>query len=317
MARFLVTGGAGFIGSHLVDHLLQDRHEVVVIDNFSTGLRENLEPFRDRITLHEIQLQDGPAVTRAMEGVDYVLHQGALPSVPRSVQNPLETHEANVTGTLNILIAARDQGVKRVVYAASSSAYGDTEEPEKHEKIPPRPISPYGVSKLAGEHYCVAFYETYGLETVSLRYFNVFGPRQNPNSPYTGVMAIFIPLMLQGKQPTIYGDGTQTRDFTYIQNNVMANLLAVTAERAPGEVINIACGQSYSVLGIVEAINRILGTSLEPLFAPPRPGDILHSRASIGKARAILQYEPQVDLEEGLRRTIAWYRDHAREIANR
>ncbi|MFB3786914.1 MAG: SDR family oxidoreductase [bacterium] len=308
MARFMVTGGAGFIGSHLVEQLLQDGHEVVVIDNFSTGLRENLDLFRDRITLHEIQLEDGPAVARAMEGVDYVLHQGALPSVPRSVKNPLETHEANVTGTLNVLLAARDHGVKRLVYAASSSAYGDSHEPDKHEKIPPRPISPYGVSKLAGEYYCLAFYETYGLETVCLRYFNVFGPRQNPHSPYTGVMAIFIPLMLQGNQPTIYGDGIQTRDFTYIQNNVMANLRAVTAERAPGEVINIACGHSCSVLGIVEAINRILGTSIEPRFAPPRPGDILHSRASIDKAREILNYEPAVDLEEGLRRTIEWYR---------
>lgn len=308
MARFMVTGGAGFIGSHLVEQLLQDGHEVVVVDNFSTGLRENLEPFRGRITLHEIQLEDGPAVARAMEGVEYVLHQGALPSVPRSVKNPLETHEANVTGTLNVLLAARDHGVKRVVYAASSSAYGDCKEPIKHEKIPPRPISPYGVSKLAGEYYCLAFYETYGLETVCLRYFNVFGPRQNPHSPYTGVMAIFIPLMLQGKQPTIFGDGIQTRDFTYIQNNVAANLLAVTAERAPGEVINIACGHSCSVLGIIEAVNRILGTSIEPRFAPPRPGDILHSRASIDKAREILHYEPAVDLEEGLRRTIEWYR---------
>jgi len=309
MAKFMVTGGAGFIGSHLVEHLLQDHHEVVVIDDFSTGLRENLAPFRDRITVHEIRLQDGPAVSRAMEGVEYVLHQGALPSVPRSVQNPLETHEANVTGTLNVLIAAKDHGVKRVVYAASSSAYGDSGESSKHAKILPRPVSPYGVSKLAGEHYCTAFYETYGLETVCLRYFNVFGPRQNPDSPYTGVMAIFIPLMLQGRQPTIYGDGTQTRDFTYIQNNIAANLLAVTAERAPGEIINIACGRSCSVLEIVEKINRILGTSIEPLFAPPRPGDILHSRAAIDKAREILHYEPVVDLEEGLRQTIEWYRE--------
>lgn len=308
MARFVITGGAGFIGSHLVEHLLQDQHDVAVLDNFSTGLRENIQPFLDRITLYEVDLRDAAGVEAAVGGADYVLHQGALPSVPRSIKNPLETHEVNATGTLNVLAAAKKAGVKRVVYAASSSAYGDSKEQVKHEDIIPKPISPYGASKLAGEHYCAAFYQCYGLETVCLRYFNVFGPRQNPNSPYTGVMAIFIPLMLQGKRPTIYGDGSATRDFTFIRNNVHANLLAATSPKAPGEMMNIACGSSYMVLSIVESINKILGTSIEPIFADPRPGDIKHSCASVDKAKSILGYEPVVNFEDGLAETIEWYR---------
>ena len=245
MARYVVTGGAGFIGSHLVEYLLNEKQDVVAIDNFSTGLRENLEPFMGRIDLREIDLRDADGVAAAIEGANYVLHQGALPSVPRSIENPMESHEVNVTGTLNVLEAARKAGVKRVAYAASSSAYGDADEPSKHEGIIPKPISPYGVAKLAAEQYCFAYTQCYGLETVCLRYFNVFGPRQNPNSAYTGVMAIFIPLMLQGKQPTIYGDGSITRDFTYIRNNVHANMLALTAEKAPGEVMNVACGNKF------------------------------------------------------------------------
>jgi len=308
MARYVVTGGAGFIGSHIVEYLVNNNQEVVVIDNFTTGLRENLEPFKDRIDLHEVDLRNAAGVEAAIEGADYVLHQGALPSVPRSIQNPHDSHEVNVTGTLNVLMAARKAGVKRVVYAASSSAYGDSEEAVKCEEMIPRPISPYGVSKLASEHYCHAFYRCYGLETVCLRYFNVFGPRQNPNSPYTGVMAIFIPLMLRGKQPTIFGDGSITRDFTFIRNNVHANILALTAEKAPGETMNIACGESFSLLHIVESINRILGTDIEPLFAPPRPGDIQHSLAGVEKAKKILGYEPLVRFEDGLAETIEWYR---------
>ncbi len=308
MSRIVVTGGAGFIGSHLVESLLREGHDVVVIDDFSTGLRKNIKPWLDRITLHEIDLRDAASVRKAMEGAVYVFHQAALPSVPRSVKNPLETHEINVTGTLNVLMAAKDAGVRRLVYAASSSAYGDTEESPKHEQILTRPISPYGVAKLAAEHYCFAFYESYGMETVNLRYFNVFGPRQNPDSPYTGVMAIFIPLMLQGKPPVIFGDGSATRDFTFIRNNVHANLLALTAETAPGETINIACGESYSILDIVETINRLLGTAIEPEFAPPRTGDIEHSCASIDKAKAVLDYGPVVGFEEGVAETIEWYR---------
>lgn len=308
MARFVVTGGAGFIGSHLVEHLLGEKHEVAVIDNFATGLRENLQPFMDRITLHEIDLRNAPAVEDAMKGADYVLHQAALPSVPRSVIDPLESHEVNATGTLNLLVAAKNAGVKRLAYAASSSAYGDTLEPVKHEGLMPQPISPYGVSKLACEQYCFAFYRCYGLETVCLRYFNVFGPRQNPNSPYTGVMAIFIPLMLQGKRPTIFGDGSASRDFTFIRNNVHANMLAIAAEKAPGEVVNIACGESYTMLDIVQSINKILGTNIEPIFAPPRPGDIKDSCASVEKAGRVLGYKPLVRFEDGLAETIEWYR---------
>lgn len=309
MARYVVTGGAGFIGSHLVEHLLNEKQEVAVIDNFATGLRENLQPFMERIDLHEIDLRDAAAVEKAIDGADYVLHQGALPSVPRSVEDPLTSHEVNATGAVNVLIAAKKAGVKRVAYAASSSAYGNSAEPVKHEEILPRPISPYGVAKLTAEQYCFAFYHCYGLETVCLRYFNVFGPRQNPNSPYTGVMAIFIPLMLQGKRPTIFGDGSVSRDFTYIRNNVHANMLALTAEKAAGEVINIACGVSYTLLDIVASINKILRTNIEPIFAPPRPGDIKHSCANVEKAKRILGYTPLVQFEDGLAETIEWYRD--------
>ncbi len=308
MARYVVTGGAGFIGSHLVEYLVKENQDVVVIDNFSTGLRENIHPFLDRVTLHDIDLRDAAKVYKAIEGADYVLHQGALPSVPRSIEDPLSSHEVNSTGTLNVLIAAQKAGVKRVVYAATSSAYGEAIENIKHEEIIPKPLSPYAVAKLTGEHYCYAFYECYGLETVSLRYFNVFGPRQNPDSPYTGVMAIFIPLMLQGKRPTIFGDGTATRDFTFIRNNVQANMLALTAEKAPGHIMNIACGESFSILHIVESINRILGTQIEPIFAPPRPGDIKHSLAGVQKARELIDYKPLIRFEDGLRETIEWYR---------
>ncbi len=308
MARFVVTGGAGFIGSHLVEHLLAENHEVAVVDNFSTGLRKNLQSITEQITLHEIDLREATAVRHAIQGADYVFHQAALPSVPRSIKDPLESHAANATGTLNVLTAAKDEGIKRVIYASSSSAYGDTPSKIKHEELLLQPISPYGVSKTTGELYCKAFYETYGLETVSLRYFNVFGPRQNPDSPYTGVMAIFIPLMLQDKPPTIYGDGSATRDFTFIKNNVHANMLALTAEKATGEAINIACGESFSVLDVVNTINKILGKTIEPQYAPPRPGDIKHSCASIEKAKSLLDYNPIIKLEEGVAETIEWYR---------
>ncbi|MBI1389896.1 MAG: SDR family NAD(P)-dependent oxidoreductase [bacterium] len=313
MTRYLVTGGAGFIGSHLVEHLLNEGFETAVLDNFCTGRRENLEPFLGRVDFFEADLRDRDAVRRAVEGVDYILHQAALPSVPRSIEQPLESHEVNVTGTVNLLDAARDAGVKRLVYAASSSAYGDIDAPVKREDMPVNPLSPYGAAKLAGEHYCKAFYHSCGLETVCLRYFNVFGPRQNPYSPYTGVLAIFIPLMLQNKRPTIFGDGSVTRDFTFIQNNVRANMLAAMAPGAAGETFNIATGVSHSLLDLVETINGILGTNLEPEFAPVRKGDIQHSLASIDKAREILGYEPLVDFEEGMRRTVEWYREELKK----
>ncbi len=308
MAKVVVTGGAGFIGSHLAGRMLTEGHQVVVIDNYDTGRRENLSEYEDKITLCEINICNLEAMQSAMKGADYVLHQAALPSVPRSLTDPLESHSVNTTGTLNALIAARDNGVKRFVYAASSSAYGDTEVSPKHEELVPNPISPYGAAKLTGEHYCKVFYDSFGLETVSLRYFNVFGPRQNPHSAYTGVMAIFIPLMLQDKEPTIYGDGTQTRDFTYIDNNIHANWLSLFSEKAPGQMMNIACGDSQTVLQIVNTINDILGKNIEPKFEPTRPGDIQHSCAAIDKAKTLLNFEPIVKFEEGVKRTIAWYR---------
>ncbi|MDX9755345.1 MAG: SDR family oxidoreductase [bacterium] len=308
MAKIVVTGGAGFIGSHIADFAQNEGHEVHVIDNLLTGRIENLESFCDSITFHEIDLRDIDKVKAAFEGADYVFHQAALPSVPRSVEHPDESNDHNVNATLNVLIAAKDCEVKRVVYAASSSAYGEQEGAFKIETMLPCPISPYGVTKLVGEHYCQAFYHTYGLETVCLRYFNVFGPRQNPFSAYTGVMAIFIPLMLKGQRPTIYGNGSQTRDFTFIQNNVHANMLAMTAEAAPGEVFNIACGENQTVLQIVETINKILGTQIEPIFAEARTGDIKHSCASVEKAKTLLGYTPLVSFEEGVARTIEWYK---------
>lgn len=308
MTRFIVTGGAGFIGSHIVERLLDEEHQVVVIDDLSTGRIENADPFKDRIDFQQIDLRNLDDVRRAVEGAEHVFHQAALPSVPRSIEDPLESHHVNVTGTVNLLVAAKEAGVKRFVYAASSSAYGDAQVDQKHEELKPAPLSPYGAAKLSGELYCQAFYHSYGLETVCLRYFNVFGPRQNPFSAYTGVLAIFIPLMLKGEQPTIFGDGAASRDFTFVKNNVDANLLALTAKNAPGEVINIACGQQYTILEIVDAINQILGTNIQPKFEGVRTGDIKHSLASIEKAKTTLGYEPAVSFEEGLRVTIEWYR---------
>ncbi len=308
MTRFLVSGGAGFIGSHIVERLLNDGHDVTVIDDLSTGRIENANEFEGRVDFHKIDLRNLDDVQRATEGVDHIFHQAALPSVPRSIENPLESHHVNVTGTVNLLIAAKEAAVKRFVYAASSSAYGDAEIDYKHEEINPAPLSPYGAAKLSGELYCQAFYHSYGLETVCLRYFNVFGPRQNPFSAYTGVLAIFIPLMLKGKQPTIYGDGSASRDFTFVKNNVEANLLAIEAKDAPGEVINIACGRQYTILEIVDAINQILGTTIKPKFEAPRAGDIKHSLASIEKAKTVLNYDPAIRFEDGLRTTIDWYR---------
>jgi UDP-glucose 4-epimerase len=309
MTRFVVTGGAGFIGSHIVEGLLENDHEVVIIDDLSTGRQENVEIFKSRVDFQQIDLRNLEDVRKAVDGAEYIFHQAALPSVPRSIENPLESHHVNVTGTINLLIAAKDAGVKRLVYAASSSAYGDAEVDKKHEQLKPAPLSPYGAAKLSSEYYCQAFYHSYGLETVCLRYFNVFGPRQNPYSAYTGVLAIFIPLMLKGEQPTIFGDGLASRDFTFVKNNVDANLLALTAENAPGEVINIACGHQYTILDIVDAINEILGTDIKPKFADARAGDIKHSLAAIDKAKDILQYEPKISFKEGLKITIDWYRE--------
>ena len=308
MAFYMVTGGAGFIGSHIVEELVRRGERVRVLDNFSTGRRENIAPFLEHIELIEGDLRDLPTVRQAVEGVDYVLHQAALPSVPRSVADPLASNAANVTGTLHLLVAARDAGSKRVVYASSSSIYGDNPTLPKQEDMPPVPKSPYAVSKLAGEHYCRAFTAVYGLETVCLRYFNVFGPRQDPASQYAAVIPKFITAMLRNDPPTVYGDGYQSRDFTYVSNVVRANLLAATAPNVAGRVFNVACGQRYTLLDLIAILDDILGTHVMPIHTAPRPGDVRHSLADVTAAQEALGYQAEVDFRAGLRRTVAWYR---------
>lgn len=307
--RFLVTGGAGFIGSHLVERLLDLDHAVTVLDDFSTGRRENLEPFAAGIELIEGSVTDPTACARAVEGVDVVLHQAALGSVPRSVADPVATHEANATGTLNVLDAARRAGVRRVVYAASSSAYGDTEELPKHEGMVPRPRSPYAVAKLTGEQYCRAFHASYGLETVSLRYFNVFGPRQDPESRYAAVIPLFVTAALEATAPVIFGDGEQSRDFTYVSNVVDANLKAsVAPPAASGEVFNIGAGSRTTINRLWDRIAELTGATVAPSREAARPGDVRHSLASLDRSRDVLGYEPTIDVDEGLLRTVGWYR---------
>lgn len=308
MATYLVTGAAGFIGSNIVEELMARGETVRALDDFSTGRRANLAPFLDRTQLLEGSINDEALVARAVQGVDYVLHQAALPSVPRSVTDPLASHEANATGTLKLLIAARDAGVKRVVYASSSSVYGDSPELPKHESMPTRPRSPYAVNKLAGEEYCKVFAAVYGLPTVALRYFNVFGPRQDPTSQYAAVIPAFITAALEGRRPVVHGDGTQTRDFTFVQNVVAANLLACETNDAVGEAVNIACGERVSLLDLLSEVGRITGREIEPQFDPPRPGDVKHSLADIGKAERLLGYRPAVSFAEGLERTVAYFR---------
>lgn len=308
MAIYLVTGGGGFIGSALARAILTLGHEVRVLDNFATGKRENLLEIRDRISLYEADVCSLESLRQPFQGVDYVLHEAALPSVPRSMKDPLSSNRVNVEGTLNVLLAARDAGVKRVVYAASSSAYGDTPTLPKVETMAPNPISPYGVTKLTGEYYAQVFTQAYGLETVSLRYFNVFGPRQDPSSPYSGVLSQFITAVLTGERPTIYGDGQQSRDFTYVDNVVEANLLACSAPQASGKVINIATARRETLNEVLSTLGRIVGRKVEAVYAPPRSGDILHSLADIQQARELLGYEPKVKFEEGLQRTVEWYR---------
>jgi UDP-glucose 4-epimerase len=306
--RFLVTGGAGFIGSNIVEELLRRGEPVRVLDNFRTGKRENLAAFQERIELVEGDLQDLPTVRRAVEGVDCVLHQAAIPSVPRSVDDPLESNSVNVTGTLNLLVAARDAAVKRVVFASSCALYGDDPTLPKREDMLPWPKSPYAVSKLAGEHYCRAFSEVYGLETVALRYFNVFGPRQDPASDYAAAIPLFITRLLRGQAPTVHGDGLQSRDFIYVANVVHANLLAATAPNVAGRVFNVACGERYTLLDLIGILNDILGTHIAPIHDDPRPGDVRHSQADVTGARQALGYRTMVDFAEGLRRTVEWYR---------
>jgi nucleoside-diphosphate-sugar epimerase len=311
MDSYLVTGGAGFIGSHLVEELLRRGARVRVLDNFLTGRRENLAEFRRDIELAKGDIREPAACRRAVRGVAYVLHQAALPSVPRSVRDPRLTNDINITGTLNLLLAARDAGVRSFVFASSSSVYGDDPRLPKREGQEGRPLSPYAVSKLVGEKYVRVFRDLYGLNAVALRYFNIFGPRQDPASQYAAVVPNFITRLLRGERPVIYGDGEQSRDFTFVANVVEANLLAAEAPGAGGEVFNVACADRVTVNGLARSLNEILGTGLEPVHEAARPGDILHSFADIAKAAAGLGYRPQVAFADGLRRTVDWYRSRS------
>lgn len=307
--RALVTGGAGFIGSHIVEELLSRKVEVRVLDNFSTGKRENIAPFVGDIELVEGDIRDEHVVARAMRGVEVVFHEAALPSVPRSLQDPITTTAVNVLGTTIVLRKAVEAGVRRVIYAASSSAYGNNPAAVKSEDLRPDPISPYAVSKLAGEYMLQAFAHCYPIETVGIRYFNVFGERQDASSQYSGVIAKFCRMMLSGQPPTIYGDGTTSRDFTYVRNVVHANMLAIEAgSAASGKVVNVACGGSISLNQLVDELNAILGTALSPVYGPERPGDVKHSCADIRLAHELLGYRPIVSFREGLERTLDWYR---------
>lgn len=315
MGVYVVTGGGGFIGSHIVEELLRRKQSVRVIDNFSTGKPENVRPFQQDIDLVTADIATMPNLAEVLRGADYVIHQAAIPSVPKSVLDPVTSHDANVNGTLRLLLAARDARVRRVVYASSSSLYGDSPTLPKHEEMAPNPLSPYGAQKLFGEMYCQVFTKAYGLETVSLRYFNVFGPRQDATSQYSGVLAIFIPAVLQGRRPTIHGDGLQSRDFTYVENVVEANLLACTAPAVAGDMFNVACGERTTVNSMLQHINKITGNDIAPIYGNPRPGDIKHSQADIRKAGQKLGYQPKVSLEEGLRRTIEWYRENLEPVA--
>lgn len=310
MAVYVVTGGGGFIGSHIVEELLRRKQTVKVIDNFSTGKRENVEPLERDAEIIDADLAEDANLSELIRGADYVIHQAAIPSVPKSILDPMKSHHANVDGTLRLLLASRDAGVKRVIYASSSSLYGDSPTLPKHEGMMPNPLSPYGAQKFFGEMYCQVFTKAYGLETVSLRYFNVFGPRQDSTSQYSGVLALFIPAVLQGRRPAIYGDGLQSRDFTYVQNVVEANLLACIAPGVAGEVFNVACGDRITVNSMLQQINKIAGKDISPIYAEPRPGDIKHSQADITRAKERLGYKPQVSFEEGLRHTIDWYRQN-------
>jgi nucleoside-diphosphate-sugar epimerase len=310
MSLYLVTGGAGFIGSNIAEALVSQGADVRVVDNFATGHPENLRAFRHRVEFRELDICNLVAFQEAVRGVDYVLHQAAIPSVPRSVIDPISSHNADVTGTLHVLWASKEAGVKRLVYAASSSVYGDSAELPKHEAMPANPISPYGLMKYVGEEYCRLFTSLYGLETVSLRYFNVFGPRQDPTSQYSGVLSRFITSMLTGKVPVIFGDGEQSRDFTYVSNVVNANLLACHSPKASGRVYNVACGERVRLNQVVDILNRILGGKLRAAYEAPRTGDIKHSLADIKRAKTDLGYVPSVGFEEGLKKTVEWYRGY-------
>ena len=319
MAKVLVTGGAGFIGSNLTEALLQRGHSVRVLDDFSTGKRENLVFDKGYPSLEIIEgdIRGLSTCQMAVHGMEYVFHQGALPSVQRSVEDPETSNAVNVGGTLNILVAAREKGVKRVMYAASSSVYGDTPTLPKHEEMPPNPLSPYALQKYVGEQYCRLFYELYGLETISLRYFNIFGPRQDPNSLYSAVIPKFIDALLQGRPLIIFGDGEQSRDFTYIENVVQANLLAMSADHLHGEAVNIACGKRISLNQLLGVLKKILESKQSPIYQEPRKGDVKHSLADIRRGKKIIDYEPKVGIEAGLKKTVDFFRGQKKSSRNR
>lgn len=309
---YLVTGGAGFIGSALVHHLVAHGQRVRVLDNLSTGHMQNLAAVSDRIEFIHGDICDLDVCKVAARGVDYVLHQAALPSVPRSIEQPWLTHQANANGTLNLLIAAREAGCKRFVYASSSSVYGNSDVLPKVETMPTAPLSPYAVSKLAGEQYVLVFHYVYGLETVALRYFNVFGPRQNGDSPYSGVLSRFITAALHRQVPIVFGDGEQSRDFTFVEDVVQANLSACTARHAPGKVFNVGTGRRHTLLEAVSVLGEIVGADLRPFHAPPRRGDVRHSQAEIKRAQEVLSYSPSVSFSEGMARTVEWWREFSK-----
>jgi UDP-glucose 4-epimerase len=310
MDKFLVTGGAGFIGSNITRKLVEQGCFVRVVDNLLTGKKSNLADCLDKIEFIEADMGDPAIAAQSVKDIDVVLHQGALPSVPKSVDNPAATNRHCVDATLTMLIAARDANVKRFVYAASSSAYGDTLTLPKVETMPSRPLSPYAAAKLAGENYCSAFFQCYGLETISLRYFNVFGPCQDPTSQYAAAIPAFVTAILRDERPTIFGDGEQSRDFTYVDNVVQANLLAASAKKTDGRVLNIACGDSVTVNEIVDMINRIVGKNIKPVHIAPRPGDVRHSLADISLAKKTIGYKTIVPFKPGLEKAIDWYRDN-------
>jgi UDP-glucose 4-epimerase len=310
MEKFLVTGGAGFIGSNICRRLVSENCFVRVVDNLITGKKSNLADIFDKIEFVEADMGDSDVARKAMKDMDVVLHQGALPSVPRSVDDPFSTHRHCVDATFTLLLAARDAGIKRFVYASSSAAYGDSPRLPKVETILPNPLSPYAVGKLVGEYYCSVFYQVYGLETISLRYFNVFGPYQDPTSTYAAAIPAFVTAMLKDKSPTIYGDGNQSRDFTYIDNVVEANLLAARTKQTKGDVINIACGLAVTINEIIDIINDLLGKNIKPIYADPRPGDVKHSLADLKKANQVTGYAPIVSFKQGLEKAITWYRDN-------
>ena len=310
MEKFLVTGGAGFIGSNICKKLVSQRCFVRVVDNLLTGKKGNLADIIDKVEFIQADMGDEDVARSAMKDIDFCLHQGALPSVPRSVDNPAATHQHCLNATFTLLLAARDAGVKRFVYASSSSAYGDTPTLPKIETMQPQPLSPYAAAKLAGEYYAKVFYEVFGLETISLRYFNVFGPHQDPTSQYAAAIPAFVTAILRDERPTVFGDGEQSRDFTYVDNVVEANLLAAKAKKTCGEVINIACGQAVTVNETIDTINGLAGRNIKPIYTAPRPGDVKHSLADITLAKKTIGYEPKVLFPEGLQKAIGWYREN-------